>query len=493
MKKNTLLFIALATQLFTFAQTHQEKVQETVSKSEIEGHIYFLADDLLQGRKTGTAENKIAASYLANTLRGYGVKPNPQTGTYYQPVPMEEVSPTTPFQLSINGEEQKRKVVLEARRMSLKTKAIFLGYGMEEDYAGQNVREKIVIVKGGNKKANDARSAFSLRSEKRELALKAGAAGIIELIEADDETWSFIDRNFNATKVQLAEKDSKEVKGKNNLAYVWIQDAFGGLAKTYEKEAPQVQIKLGGKSSKAINSQNVVGIVEGTDPLLKNEYVVFTAHYDHVGTGKANAKGDKIYNGARDNAVGVTTVLSMAENLAKYPTKRSAIFLLLTAEEEGLLGSQFFVENPIVPLQQIVYCINSDNGGYNDTSITTVVGLERTTASRMFKDAASAFNLVAKGDPAPEQGLFDRSDNVNFAKKGIPAPTYSLGFTAFDAEILKYYHQPADEAESLDFDYLHQFFSAYVLSGRMITDSESTPFWTKGDKYEAEGKKLYNK
>ncbi|RZV58890.1 MAG: M28 family peptidase, partial [Flavobacteriaceae bacterium] len=170
---------------------------------------------------------------------------------------------------------------------------------------------------------------------------------------------------------------------------------------------------------------------------------------------------------------------------------RSALFILFTGEEKGLLGSNYYVENPVLPLNQMVYCFNSDNGGYNDTSLATIVGLTRTTAEKNITNAASKFGLTAIEDPAKEQGLFDRSDNVNFAKKGIPAPTFSLGFTAFNGDVTKYYHRPGDEANTLDYDYLLKFFRAYVLSGRNIANDMATPTWVSGDKYEAASKTLY--
>jgi Zn-dependent M28 family amino/carboxypeptidase len=181
----------------------------------------------------------------------------------------------------------------------------------------------------------------------------------------------------------------------------------------------------------------------------------------------------------------------MAENLAKYPTKRSALFILFTGEEKGLLGSKYYVENPVLPLDQMVYCFNSDNAGYNDTSVISIVGLTRTTAEKNIFSAAETFGLKAIEDPAPEQGLFDRSDNVHFAKKGIPAPTFSLGFTSFDGDVTKYYHRPGDEAHTLDYDYLLKFFKAYVLAGRNIANDKETPIWNEGDKYEKASKELY--
>ena len=173
--------------------------------------------------------------------------------------------------------------------------------------------------------------------------------------------------------------------------------------------------------------------------------------------------------------------------------KRSALFVLFTAEEKELVGSRYLANNPIIPNEQIVFCWNSDNGGYNDTTISTIIGLERTTAAQYIKDANVAFGLTAIDDPAGEQGLFDRSDNVSFARKGIPAPTYSLGFRAFDAEIMKYYHQPGDNPNTVDYDYLEKFFKSYVYASRLIGNAAETPFWLPGDKYYETGLELYGR
>jgi len=487
------LFILLITisSSTLFSQTEKEKVLNTVDKNQIEGHIYFLADDLLKGRATGSAENKIAASYLANTLRGYGVLPNPKTGNYYQEVNLQKITPPSQKSISINNNVLEKFAILKANPIDFKGNAINLGFGLESDYKGKEVTNKIIIIKAGSSENEKARAAFGMRKEKIELAKQHGAIGIIELVNTNAQTWGYIDHNFNADKLIVATKEDSE-KEESNFVYTWVFDEDGKLGTDLESinEVP-LSLMMSAEKTTPVISQNVIGVIEGTDPKLKNEYIIYSAHYDHVGIGKADKTGDTIYNGARDNAVGTTTVLSMAENLAKYPTKRSALFILFTGEEKGLLGSEFYVENPVLPLHQMVYCFNSDNGGYNDTSLATIIGLERTTASKNIKDAATTFGLTAIDDPAPEQGLFDRSDNVHFAKMGIPAPTFSMGFTSFDGEVTKYYHQPGDEANTLDYDYLLKFFQAYVLSGRNIANDTNTPFWTSGDKYEEKGKELY--
>lgn len=245
------------------------------------------------------------------------------------------------------------------------------------------------------------------------------------------------------------------------------------------------------RDSSVVQSKNVIGVVEGSNPDLRNEYVLLAAHYDHVGVGPATAEGDSIYNGARDNAVGVATVMAAGKYFADHPPKRSVIFALWTAEELGLVGSRYFAENPPVPLDQIIYNLNIDGAGYNDTTLVTVVGLERTEAESIFRSSTREFGLDVNPSPVPELGLFNRSDNVHFARRGIPAPTFSLGFTAFDEEIQYYYHQPTDESGSLNFDYVTRYSRAYILSAERIANADEAPFWVPGDEFEDEGIQLY--
>lgn len=490
MKKYILFSLAFISLSIT-AQTDKETVTETVRKANIQGHIYFLADDLLKGRETGTPELKIAASYLANTFRGYGVKPNPKTGTYFQSVRLKKSSAPATVNIQLNGKAMNDYAILSGAAVNSNEDALFLGHGLESDYKGISVKGKMIVVLSGSPEANDFRSAFRLRGKKEKLAADNGALGIIELVQVEEGLWGRIEHNFNGASLSI---EKEEETKKNKFPYVWLLDKEGSLGKSLQgAKKVSAKVNMSAPQEEIILSQNVIGVVEGTDPKLKNEYIIYSGHYDHVGIGAPNATGDTIYNGARDNAVGTTTVLSMAENLAKYPTKRSALFILFTGEEKGLLGSSYYVQNPVLPLNQMVYCFNSDNAGYNDTSLATIIGLPRTTAAKHIKSAAKAFGITAVDDPAPEQGLFDRSDNVNFARKGIPAPTFSLGFTAFNGDVTKYYHQPGDEAQTLDYDYLFNFFRAYVLAGRKIGNDPVTPTWVAGDKYETASKTLYKK
>ena len=491
--KTRLLFLAsflLSSMLFS--QSDKEITNHIVTKDKIKGHIYFLADDVLKGRDTGTPELKIAASYLANQFRAYGVKPNPKTGTYYQAVKLKRSKSAKGSSIKLRQRKLSEFAVVNGTNFNGDVKAVYLGHGLEDDYKNTNVKGKFIIVLGGSAKSDNIRTSFMMQRRKARLAQKNGALGIIEVIKSSDVMWKRVEHNFNSGS-GLSIVDAK-AKAKSSLVHVWIRDKKNAIANNIKnKKSVALSLNIKAPVDEIIISNNVIGVVEGTDPKLKDEYIIYSGHYDHVGIGAADRNGDTIYNGARDNAVGTTTVLSIAESLAKHPTKRSALFILFTGEEKGLLGSRYYVDNPVIPLNKMVYCFNSDNGGYNNTTIATIIGLPRTTAAHHIKNAATAFGITAVDDPAPEQGLFDRSDNVSFARKGIPAPTFSLGFTAFDETITKYYHRPSDEAHNLDYDYLVKFFKAYVLAGRSIANDPVTPTWTKGDKYESAAKALYKK
>jgi len=485
----TLIVALLAGSFFTQAQTDAEKVRATISKNDIEAHIYFLASDELKGRATGSAEIDIAANYLANNLRRYGVKPAGDNGSYYQQVKFEKVSPPESIEMQMKNLHLTEFINLKVSEMNFEGDAVFLGYGSEEDFKSNDVSGKLVLTFAGNEGATGMMQSYRARIKKREMAQKAGAVALVEIATLSEPEKASLAHHFNESRVTLEAKE-----GASQFIHLWgLIKPDAEMPKLKMGSSKPVELRINGISTEKMGGRNVLGYLEGTDPELKDEFIVYSAHYDHVGVGKPNAEMDSIYNGARDNAVGTVTVLSAAENIAKYPTKRSSLFILFTGEEKGLLGSKYFVENPTIALDRVVYCFNSDNGGYNDTTKTTIVGLNRTTAGKHFIEAAAEFGLTAIDDPAPEQGLFDRSDNVHFAKKGVPAPTYSMGFNAFDEEITKYYHQVTDNPNTLDYEYLNKFFQSYVLSARLIANDPERPFWTEGDKYYEAGKKLYAK
>lgn len=489
--KNTFLLTLLLFTGIVFAQTDKEIAASLITKEKIEGHVYFLASDELKGRATGTNENKIAAQYLANAFRGYGAKQVPGANGYFQDVPFTKTTPATTRNLIVNGEEvATAPLPVGGGNFNYDGAAVYLNFGLEEDYVGQDVAEKVVYIKAGSETATSPQDMFRLMEQKKDLAKKHGAIAVVELANINPVVWNYIENAFGESRMTLQSDEEKE----DDFNYIWSIDPNNETANSLAtKRSNFAKVTISGIEEQTIMCRNVVAMIEGTDPKLKEEFIIYSGHYDHVGIGTPDATGDSIYNGARDNVVGVTTVLSMAENLAKYPTKRSALFILYTGEEMGLHGSNYYVENPLLPLENMVFCFNSDNAGYNDTSLITIFGLGRTTAENDIKVAATAFGLTAIDDPAPEQNLFERSDNINFARKGIPAPTFSMGFTSFSGQVTETYHKPNDEAHTIDYDYLVKFFKSYVLAGRLIGNNPKTPFWTQGDKYEEAGKALYKK
>ena len=186
-------------------------------------------------------------------------------------------------------------------------------------------------------------------------------------------------------------------------------------------------------------------------------------------------------------------MLNTAKYFAAHPPKRSILFLACNAEEVGLLGSKWYAEHPLVPLEKTVFNLNTDTGGYNDTSIVTIVGFNRTSVTPLLVEGAELFGLKATDDPLPEENFYDRSDNVSFAAKGIPAISYGPGYTEMNEAITKYYHQAADEPNTLDYDYLIRFSRAYIYTLKQIADTDKPLWWTAGDKYEEAGKQLYGK
>lgn len=496
MKKNTwslLLGVLLLTVSACAQKTDLEKTEATVSQQTIRDHIYYLASDELRGRNTGTEEIQVAANYLANQLESYGAKTVPGADGYFQPVPLRIKTPATSARFEYSGKKFKLNedfLIVDGTSGSFEGEVVYLNYGLEDDYDNAVVEGRIVFVKAGNGEVSDRRDILRLSREKYELARAKGAAGLIEFYSSPATPWGQLGSSFNRVNITLDSFENTD----EIIPHLWLKDLDNANQRfMMTRSIKFASIEIEGMKNELTKDKNVVAMVEGTDPNLKDEFVMFSAHYDHVGIGTTNAEGDSIYNGTRDNAIGSVTVLSAAQNIAKYPMRRSALFVLFTAEEKGLLGSRYLADHPLIANEDIVFCWNSDNAGYNDTTISTIVGLERTTASEYIKDANKAFGLTAIDDPAGEQGLFDRSDNVSFARKGIPAPTYSLGFTAFSGDVLKYYHQAADNPNTVDYDYLEKFFKSYVYASRMIGNADKAPFWIQGDKYYETGLELYGR
>ncbi|SDD53100.1 Peptidase family M28 [Algoriphagus faecimaris] len=475
--------------LATPALAQKKAVEKNFKQKEAIGHFTYLASDELMGRDPIRPEIELAANYIAEQLEKYGAKPFSQADGYFQNIPFQVSSPPSTGTVSL-GEKVYTQgtdlLVLDGKSVEGSYELAEIGFGLEEDFEGKDLKGKLLISNVGAPDRMSPADLFSLGREKVARAQKAGAIGLIERFNIPAVPWQLVSNFLNRTTLGLDQGASSD------LPYIWVKDLDNSIREAItEGNLTSAKMEIKGKNIRKVTGKNVVAWIEGTDPELKNEYLMLSAHYDHVGVGTPDETGDSIYNGARDNAVGTVAVINAAKYFAKNPPKRSILLALWTAEEKGLLGSAYFSENPLVPLNKIIYNLNIDNGGYNDTSVITVIGLGRTSADDEIISAVSEFGLEAIPDPAPEQGLYDRSDNVNFAKKGIPAPTFSLGFQAFDDEIQKYYHRPGDQVDNFDLDYAVKYWKSYILSAERIANWDQKPIWTAGDKYEKASKELY--
>jgi len=478
-----LLFAGLVCSPSLFAQ--KQDVEKLFASKDAIAQFTYLASDALMGRDPIRPEMKLAYTFIAQELEKAGAKPLPGGNGYYQDIPFNLSSPPTKGSVQLGNfsfSQGQNLLVLDGNSFSGTFEVVEVGFGSAEEFAGKDLKGKIAISNVGAPNKFSPNQLFAEGRAKAKRAKDAGAVALIERFNVPSVPWQLVSGFLNRSQLGLDQGEA------SNLPYLWVEDLKNQLTGTNLGNAT---LAVEGKVNRKIDGKNVLAMIEGTDPQLKNEYILLSAHYDHVGVGTPDETGDSIYNGARDNAVGTVAVINAANYFAKNPPKRSILFALWTAEEKGLLGSAYFANNPLLPLNQIVYNLNIDNAGYNDTSIITVIGLGRTTADFMINEAVAEFGLTAKADPSPEQGLYDRSDNVNFARKGIPAPSFTLGFTAFDDEINKYYHKAADEVDSFDMNYAQLYWKSYILSAQKIANWSQKPQWTAGDKYEEVGKKLY--
>lgn len=478
---------------FVVAQSNIEKV---VKKNEAKEYLSYLASDKMLGRDTGSPQLDSAANFIISLFQKWGVEKVKGKDSYLQEVGLNKTYTPSEGKVVIGDssfEHPKNALMLRGKDFTGNVEMIYANYARERDLDSLDIKGKVVVAKFGLPDIKDVRKAMAISREKRKNVLDRGGLGIIELYDSNQIPWSMLVLYMNHPNMVLADDNDKE---QDYPFHFFLDDRKGKLNSWIsEKSIFDGKIILKGITPNYIASNNVVGYVPGTDETLKNEYVVLSAHYDHIGTGPAKMvngePADTIYNGARDNALGTTGLLMAAKYFSKYPAKRSILFIAFTAEEKGLLGSEYYTEHPWVPLSQCVFNLNIDCAGYNDTTKVTVFGLTRNTEREQFEMASKNYGLKTIKDPIPEQNIFSRSDHYNFAKKGIPSVLFSPGIVSFDQEIQKYYHQVTDHVESLNFNYLEKYYKTFVDITEKIANDPEKPFWKKGDEFESVGKNLY--
>lgn len=482
--------------------TQLPDTQLPLQQDHLKSQMYFLASDHLAGRRTGSPGNTTAAHFIASHYAGYGLTSPEGADNYFQHIPFEAAGTPATARLTIGEqvfEQGENLLMISGGAVDMKGRIIFAGHGWvdaetdHDDYAELDVRDKVVVVLPGPPGNKNPQAIFEATSRKIALASERGAAGLVEIYQLPFP-WTAFKNFFQGENLRVA--DTTNVRP--DLPYGWLNPGKdNNIIRTLQADKKlKAALNSSGAEVRRLSSQNVIGVLEGSDPELKDEYLLITAHYDHVGVGSEGggqySEQDSIFNGARDNAFGTIALLSAARVLSENRPARSVIFLAVTAEEIGLLGSGYYADNPLIPLEQTIFNLNTDGAGYNVTDAVSVIGYGRTGTDDELDAALAEEGLRVIADPAPEQGLFDRSDNVNFARKGVPALTFSPAFENFDAEIMRYYHQVTDNPETIDFDYLYRFCRAFARTAHRIANAGELPRWIEGDKYEAAGKQLYD-
>jgi len=492
MRKTILSFVFSFAILFSVGQTDPVKdIDQLNSPNQALAPLRFLASDELMGRSTTRPEIYIAARYISEQFRSFGLKEVAGTEDYMQGFEIRMISPATNGTLAVGDKIYHIGTdLLQARGtgLSLKAPIVFAGFGSPADLAGLDVKDKIVVVNMGENDSTKVVAAGRFRDAKQKLLREKGALALVERYWQSSADWELPRHSYTSQRAQIAQDTL--------LPVFYVHDPTGGLTAAV-KSSTTCTISVTGNNFMEVKAKNVMGWVEGTDPQLRNQFVVLSAHYDHIGVAAepqmVDGKLDSIYNGTRDNAIGVTAVINAARYFARHPARRSILFIAFTGEEMGLLGSKYFASHPTISLEKLIFNLNIDNGGMNDTSLINVIGLGRTSADNDIQKACLAYGLILKGDPAPEMNLFDRSDNVSLAAKGVPAPTYGMGVKQVDESIMRYYHQLGDEIGNINLTYVVKYMKSYILAAQYIADNPAQPHWTAGDKYEAVWKELYSR
>jgi hypothetical protein len=471
---------------------------EPLDPAALKAHVEYLASDDLEGRAAGTRGYDLAARYVARQFEQAGLKPAGDDGTWYQRVPLVEayaVIPESAVRLEHGATVQelvaKKDYLPRAhfveQRATLTAGAVFVGYGVDaprlryNDFAGVDLHGRIAVLLAGAPPtfAANERAFYSSGSYKYRTLEERGAVAFIMIDTPDDEkrrpwsrdvqqSWMPAMRWHDAAGI--AHEAFPGLRGRFLFSREGAEKLFAGAPRSLKQvfaraasgrpqafELPVTVALASTTTHNRIASDNVIGVLEGSDPQLKSEYVVYSAHLDHVGRGAA-VEGDAIYNGALDNASGIAIMIETARALAAMPQRprRSILFLAATAEERGLLGSDYFARQPTVPALSIVANVNTDMPiAFAPLSDAIAYGAEHSTLGAVARRAARSEGLKLSPDPMPEEVSFVRSDQYSFVRQGIPALDMNTGLKSRSrhvdprkqlAEFLaQRYHMPGDD------------------------------------------------
>jgi hypothetical protein len=536
MKKTLLLLLCLIS-ANAFAQKISipgsvKKAMDQVDTMTIRNHIAYLADDKLLGRKPGTAGYQMAVDYVVNEFKQMGIKPAGDPGQFTQKLILRtskvDNKSSKAYLFDSNGNVDSlafgQDFLPYAHPLMANAaghgKLVFVGYGVDipgfySDYEGIDVKGKVVVFLAGvpdGIPASTLVSHFTSPGNKLNTAAEKGALGAILAYPMN----SFQNSNpvIQSNVALNPEKTMAFGRGFNgNLAFALtannalINRLFLNSGKSLDEVSNAIKSRRNSSfefpfslSASYLNSftefesENVIGMIAGTDPKLKDEYVVHSAHLDHVGIGRV-VDGDSIYNGAHDNASGVAALLEIARIYTKgnVKPKRSILIVMVTAEEMGLIGSSYFASYPTVPKSSIVANVNTDMPTVIAPLLSIVpLGAEHSSIMENVKFAADYLDLEVEADPEPEQNRFVRSDQYSFVVNGIPALHIKYGnksdIPGFDMDGFiktwraKYYHQSADGMDGIfDFAAAKTYVQLNFLISYSIANTSARPTWNPGD------------
>lgn len=538
MKINTPSILFVLT-LIALAGCKQKETANVITAAEIKGHISVLADDSLQGRKPFSPGETKAINYIAAQFKQAGLEPG-NNGTYFQDVPMVEITSIPSATMQVTGGKTNVSLnyltdfVATTRRevdtLQLKNSPlVFAGYGIVapeykwNDYAGLDVKGKTVIVlvndpgfKSGDSKLfkGDTMTYYGRWTYKYEEAARQGAAGVIIVHQKEPASygWNVISSSFTGSKLYLQQKDKhmsrckvegwlSEDAATKLLATAGMKGDIRAIARNPDFKAIPLNLNVSltmGTKLKYSTSHNVIAVLKGST--TPDEYVLYSAHWDHLGIGKPDAKGDSVYNGAVDNASGVAAVLAEASAFAKSADKpkRSIIFLSVTGEEQGLLGSEYYATHPIYSLNKTVADLNMDAlGDFGETNDFSITGKGQNDLEDYVADWAKDNGKKVVGDKNPGAGSYYRSDHFNFAKVGVPALDLNNGAEstahgeAWGKQQQKdyndnHYHQASDNySAAMNADGMAQVANILFVIGNKLANETTFPGWKTGSEFKA--------
>ncbi|MGI8787850.1 MAG: M28 family peptidase [Pyrinomonadaceae bacterium] len=532
------LFTVALSASYAFSQTND--LSKFFNENAMRANVKFLSDDLLEGRAPGSRGGETAAKYIAAQLEQFGIKPA-NNGSYFQQVALVGVKADPQTTLNVGdaaykfGDEFVAFTGAQTDNVKINADMIFVGYGIDapeqnwNDYKGdaEKYRGKVLVMMVNDPPATSAEpnlfggkalTYYGRWTYKYEQAARMGAVGVILIhtTESAGYKWQVVQTSNGSWRYDIARTSDDKTPFLQMKAWMTDETAhkiFTQAGKNLDELREKAKsrdfqpIDLGLKATVNLQSQvkksdsnNVVGIFEGSDPTLKNEYVIYSAHWDHLGIGAPNKQGDTIYNGAVDNATGDASILGIAEALTKMPAnlrpKRSQVFLFTTAEEQGLLGAEWYAKHPIFPVEKTAADVNLDSVNIlGRVKNFSALGVERSSLKSIVEEVAKERGLSLVPDARPEQGSFYRSDHFPFARVGVP----SLNMEAGDdfvgkpegwgaAQFERYnstdYHQPSDEYhDTFDFSGAVQLAEISLAIGLKASNVERLPAFNQTDEF----------